>query len=183
LHGASIRAESAGEGHGATFTIVLPSSARTETAESQRTSDARASEGQLYSSLEGIRVFIVEDEPDTREFLERFLTGAGAQVEAVSTAKEALAKLPECDADILVSDIGLPDMDGYDLIQQVRQMGPQNCGAIPAIALTAYARTEDRTRALRAGYQAHLAKPVEPAELVATIASFAELIEGQRRSR
>lgn len=74
-------------------------------------------------------------------------------------------------------------MDGYDLMQQVRRMDPKNCGAIPAIALTAYARTEDRTRAFRAGYQAHLAKPVEPAELVATMASFAGLIDPQRRNR
>jgi CheY-like chemotaxis protein len=74
-------------------------------------------------------------------------------------------------------------MDGYDLMQRVRRLDDRNCGAIPAIALTAYARSEDRTRAFRAGYQAHLAKPIEPAELVATIASFAELIEAQRRSR
>ena len=128
-------------------------------------------------------MFVVEDEPDTREFLERFLTSYGAAVEAVSTAAEALAVLPRCEADILVSDIGLPDMDGYDLMKKMRRMEPKNCGAIPAIALTVYARTEDRTRALRAGYQAHLAKPVEPSELVATIASFAGLIDAQRRNR
>lgn len=98
-------------------------------------------------------------------------------------ATEALAKLPECEADILISDIGLPDMDGYELMQRVRRLEDKNCGAIPAIALTAYARTEDRTRALRAGFQAHLAKPVEPSELVATIASFAEFIDAQRRNR
>ena len=102
---------------------------------------------------------------------------------AASTAREALAKLHDCDVDILVSDIGLPDVDGYDLMQRVRRMNVKNCGAIPAIALTAYARSEDRTRAFRAGYQAHLAKPIEPGELVATIASLAKFIEAQRHSR
>ena len=180
LHGGSIRAESAGDGHGAMFTIVLPSSAR---AESGVSSLAREHETQHAASLNGIRVFIVEDEPDTREFLDRFLTASGAHVVAVSTATDALVKLAECHADVLVSDIGLPDMDGYDLMQQVRRLEVERCGAIPAIALTAYARSEDRTRAFRAGYQAHLAKPVEPVELVATIASFAGLIDAQRRNR
>jgi PAS domain S-box-containing protein len=182
LHGGSIRAESPGEGRGAIFTIVLPSSARAETTDI-RPLDARTHHEQPSASLNGIRVFIVEDEPDTREFLERYLTAAGAEVVSVSTATEALARLPDCEADILVSDIGLPDIDGYDLMQQVRRMEVKHCGAIPAVALTAYARSEDRTRAFRAGYQAHLSKPVEPTELVATIASFAELIEAQRRSR
>jgi PAS domain S-box-containing protein len=182
LHGGSIRAESPGDGQGAMFTIVLPSSTRAHTPEIERP-DAKPHEVHSAAALKGIRVFIIEDEPDTREFLERFLTTYGAAVVAVSTATEALARLPVCEADILISDIGLPDMDGYDLMQQVRRMEPQTCGAIPAIALTAYARTEDRTRAFRAGYQAHLAKPVEPAELVATIVSFAELIDAQGRNR
>ena len=81
--------------------------------------------------------------------------------------------LPRCDADILVSDIGLPDMDGYDLMQQMRRMELKHCGAIPAIALTAFARSEDRTRALRSGFELHLAKPVDPAELVASVARLA----------
>jgi PAS domain S-box-containing protein len=182
LHGGSIRAESPGDGQGASFTIVLPSSGREETRDAEAL-DARTRHDQPSASLNGIRVFIVEDEPDTREFLERYLAAAGAEVTAVSTATDALAKLPDCEADILVSDIGLPDIDGYDLMQRVRRLEAKNCGAIPAVALTAYARTEDRMRAFRAGYQAHLAKPVEPAELVATIASFAELIEAQRRDR
>jgi CheY-like chemotaxis protein/nitrogen-specific signal transduction histidine kinase len=182
LHGGSIRAESPGEGQGSTFTIVLPSSARAGAAD-VHPRDGKAFETPSATPLSGIRVFVVEDEFDTREFLERYLKASGAEVDAVSTAADALARLIECDADILVSDIGLPDMDGYDLMQRVRRLDDRNCGAIPAIALTAYARSEDRTRAFRAGYQAHLAKPIEPAELVATIASFAELIEAQRRSR
>jgi PAS domain S-box-containing protein len=182
LHGGAIRAASPGEGHGAIFTIVLPSSTGV-TAPDVQPLNPKSHEAQSATSLKGIHVFVVEDEPDTREFLERYLTAAGAEVVVVSTAAEALAKLPDCEADIVVSDIGLPDMDGYDLMQQLRRMDAKNCGAIPAIALTAYARTEDRTRAFRAGYQAHLAKPVEPIELLATIASFAELIEAHRRSR
>jgi CheY-like chemotaxis protein len=94
-----------------------------------------------------------------------------------------LSLLPAARPDILISDIGLPEVDGYDLMQRIRQLGADAGGATPAIALTAYARTEDRTRAFRAGYQAHLAKPVEPTELAATIASFAELIEARRRGR
>jgi PAS domain S-box-containing protein len=182
LHGGSIHAESSGESHGSVFSIVLPSSSRVETPDSQPLVP-KWHEVQPPASLNGIRVFIVEDEPDTREFLERFLTAHGADVVAVSTAREALATLPRWEADLLVSDIGLPDMDGYDLMQQVRRLEAKNCATIPAIALTAYARTEDRTRAFRAGYQAHLAKPVEPAELLATIASFADLIDGKGRNR
>ena len=182
LHGGSTRAESPGEGHGAIFTIVLPSSASVQAPDIQPL-DPKPYDAQPPASLKGIRVLIVEDEPDTREFLERFLATSGADVAAVGSAAEALTELTRCEADILVSDIGLPDVDGYDLMQQVRRLGAKNCGAIPAIALTAYARTEDRTRAFRAGYQAHLAKPVEPTELLATIASFAELIEAHRRSR
>jgi PAS domain S-box-containing protein len=179
LHGGSICAESPGEGKGTIFTILLPSSARTRA----EVVDTKPHDAPPSTFLSGIRVFIVEDEPDTREFLERYLTASGAEVQAVGTATDALARLPECEADVLVSDIGLPDIDGYDLMREIRRLEPRKCGAIPAVALTAYARSEDRTRALRAGYQAHLAKPVEPAELIATIASFAELIEAQRRSR
>ena len=180
--GGSIRAESPGEGHGAIFTVVLPSSSASKPGDMPQF-EPTSHETPAPASLSGIRVFIVEDEPDTREFLDRFLTASGAEVLAAGTATEALAKLQECEADILVSDIGLPDMDGYELMQRVRRLKVDNYAAIPAIALTAYARSEDRTRAFRAGFQAHLAKPVEPAELLATIASFAEFIEAHRRGR
>jgi len=111
----------------------------------------------------------VEDEPDTREFLERILKTYGAEVVSAGTAADALAALPASRADILVSDIGLPEMDGYDLIQRVRGSAPPMSG-VPAVALTAYARPEDRSRSFRAGFQAHLAKPVEPPDLAAAIA-------------
>jgi CheY-like chemotaxis protein len=182
LHGGSITARSDGPGKGATFTVVLPSGRLSEEPP-LRPLDAGAAEVAPTASLNGLRVLVVEDEPDTREFLERFLKSYGAEVVGASSADEALDVLRTSHADIMVSDIGLPQKDGYDLMQQVRRLKAQAGGAIPAIALTAYARSEDRTRAFRAGYQAHMAKPVEPAELVATIVSIAGLIEAQRRNR
>jgi CheY-like chemotaxis protein len=147
-------------------------------------SDMRPTEAvQPLDSLNGIRILVVEDEPDTSEFLDRFLRSYGADVLVAQSANEALARLSQDGIDLVLSDIGLPHIDGYDLMHRVRQLPADAGGAIPAIALTAYARTEDRTRAFLAGYQAHLAKPIEPAELVATISSFAGLIEARRRAQ
>jgi PAS domain S-box-containing protein len=183
LHGGSIRADSAGGGRGATFTVVLPASAVDRTS-SIAPAAGGANETPLPGdSLRGIHVLVVEDEPDTCEFLNRLFASYGAAVATARSADEALSYLTTSKPDIVVSDIGLPDVDGYDLMERIRQLPADSGGAVPAIALTAYARTEDRTRAFRSGYQAHLAKPVEPTELVATIASLAELIEAQRRSQ
>jgi CheY-like chemotaxis protein/two-component sensor histidine kinase len=175
LHGGTIRADSAGEGQGATFTIVLPSSALQDTSSAVVEAAART-ESASHSAdvLEGIRILVVEDESDTRDFLSRFLAACGAEVVTASSAAEALALLPGARVDLLVSDIGLPDVDGYELLERIRQMAASSTGGIPAIALTAYARAEDRMLAFRAGYQAHLVKPVEPTELVATIAGLAK---------
>ena len=174
-----MQADSAGEGEGATFTVLLPAGlpATTETVrpESQR------GESYVPVSLDGVRVLVVEDEPDTREFLHRLLQTNGAIVIVASSAAEAWAALEMTPIDVLISDIGLPDVDGYDLLQRVRREGPESAKGVPAIAVTAYARTEDRTRALLAGYQAHIAKPVESTGLLATIASFAGLIETRRK--
>jgi CheY-like chemotaxis protein len=180
LHGGDVRADSPGEGKGATFTIALPSSHIDALPEPEPASVA-AHDALETLSLHGIRMLVVEDEADTREFLQRLLESRGATVVTVASAPEALTQFPEVRPELLISDIGLPGVDGYDLMQQIRQKDVGDGGGIPAVALTAYARTEDRTRALLAGYQAHLAKPVEPTELLATIASFAELIEAQRR--
>jgi PAS domain S-box-containing protein len=179
LHGGAVRAESPGEGQGAVFTVSLPTSGSAAAAATER----RRAEGESGSavSLEGLRILIVEDEQDTREFLERLLQGHGAVVTTATTAEEALASFQTDPADILISDIGLPRVDGYELIRQIRSGTPAGT-RIPAIALTAYARTEDRNRALRSGYQAHIAKPVEPADLLLTIASFQGLIEGGSES-
>jgi PAS domain S-box-containing protein len=181
LHGGSITAESGGIGQGATFTIVLPSSAAAGVVD--RPPDPVAKEPQPRDSLSGIRILVVEDELDTCEFLERFLRSYGAEVLTAHSAAQALSRIANDKIDIVVSDIGLPDVDGYDLMHRMRKLPPQAGGATPAIALTAYARTEDRMRAFRAGYQAHLAKPIEPAELAATISSFAGLIDATRRTR
>jgi CheY-like chemotaxis protein len=127
-------------------------------------------------SLDSLRLLVVEDEPATLEFLKQMLESYGAVVTAVSSAQAALEAFRTNPPDILVSDIGLPDVDGYDLMQRIRQSDLTRGRTIPAIALTAYARSEDRTQAFLAGYQAHIVKPAEPSELIATIASFARLI-------
>jgi CheY-like chemotaxis protein len=134
-------------------------------------------------SLATTRVLLVEDEPDAAEFVKRLLEDYGAQVTTAASAPEALQLLAIAVPDILIGDIGLPDMDGYQLIERIRRKSVAEGGTIPAVALTAFARSEDRTRALRAGYQAHVAKPVQSAELVATVASFADLIRARRRER
>jgi CheY-like chemotaxis protein len=181
MHGGNVRADSAGEGHGATFTITLPSSRIEPPSESTAATAAAADDAFHSVSLGGIRMLVVEDEADTRAFLKHLLESCGASVDIAASAPEALALWPTVRPELLISDIGLPDMDGYDLMQRIRQKEVGDGGGIPAVALTAYARSEDRTRALLAGYQAHLAKPVEPTELLATIASFAEFIQAQRR--
>src|SRR6185369_15756843 len=131
-------------------------------------------------SLRDIKVLVVEDEADTRNLIGRILAAHHAEVVTAGSVPQALEVLVEERPDILLSDIGLPDFDGYDLIQRVRRRGDA-IGSIPAVALTAFARTEDRTRALSAGYQTHITKPIEPADLVLTIASLAELVAGRRQ--
>jgi CheY-like chemotaxis protein len=118
-------------------------------------------------------VLVVDDEPDTREMLKAGLGQCGAEVTTVASASEALSEMGKSPPDVLVSDIGMPDEDGYELIRKVRTLPAVRGGSVPAIALTAYARTEDRLHALRAGYQMHVTKPVELTELAAVVASLA----------
>ena len=118
-------------------------------------------------------MLIVEDDDDARALVAKVLEGRGASVEAVSSAREALAALEKERVDVLLSDIEMPGTDGYQLIRELRLRPSQQGGSVPAAALTAYARTEDRLRALRAGFQLHLSKPVQPAELIAVVASLA----------
>jgi CheY-like chemotaxis protein len=125
--------------------------------------------------LEGLRLLVVEDEPDSREVIAMLLRQAGAEVTACASVAKALQTLPEQLPDVIISDIGMPEQDGYQLIEQVRALAPEAGGQIPAIALTAYARVEDRVRALSAGFQLFVPKPVEPGELVAAVASLAKL--------
>jgi CheY-like chemotaxis protein len=128
--------------------------------------------------LDGVKILIVDDEADARELLATLLRQSGAVVTVVASAREALAtitqSLPEQRPDLLVSDIGMPEEDGYMLMRQVRALAPEQGGRIPAIALTAYARTEDRIKALAAGFQSHVPKPVEPAEFIAVVVNLNE---------
>jgi PAS domain S-box-containing protein len=180
FHGGAVRAESEGEGRGARFTITLPLAAPPALTEAGLTPAASADEITDGVSLAGIRVLLVEDEADAAEFVKQVLEDYGAVVVTAASAREALDIIGADQPDILISDIGLPEMDGYQLLEQVRRKDPADGGGIPAIALTAFARSDDRTRALLAGYQSHLAKPIESTELVATVASFAELAMAQR---
>ncbi|HYE74301.1 MAG TPA: response regulator, partial [Blastocatellia bacterium] len=125
-------------------------------------------------TLEGVRVLVVDDDADLLEMITSALRQSAAEVIPVLSAAEGIQALRELRPDVMISDIGMPEMDGYDLIQQIRSLPPDQGGRIPAIALTAYARAEDRTRTLKAGYQMHMAKPVDPDELVAVIASLVE---------
>ena len=119
---------------------------------------------------------MVEDQADTRDLIVRLLEECEAVVSVASTGAEALTRLSTGSFDMLISDIGLPGMDGYELMERVRDSSESRVARIPAIALTAFAQPEDRTRALLAGYQAYLVKPMDPAELIATVASFANLL-------
>ncbi len=178
LHGGSVRAESAGEGQGATFTVLLPVAPVYQTAvEGARVHPAARDTMPSFDCaerLDGLRVLVVDDEPDTRELLKAGLGQCGAEVTTAGSAAEALAAISRRAPDLLISDIGMPDEDGYELIRRVRELPADSGGKVPAIALTAYARTEDRLQALRAGYQMHVTKPVEMAELVAVAASLVQ---------
>lgn len=125
-------------------------------------------------SLDELRVLVVDDEPDARALVVAVLTGCGAEVVAVGSGVEALAEMERRHFDVMVSDIGMPEMDGYALISKIHLLPLEHGGTIPAAALTAYAGVEDRMRVLSAGYQTHILKPVEPAELINVVASLAE---------
>jgi CheY-like chemotaxis protein len=130
--------------------------------------------------LTGANVLYVDDQPDARELVDAILTYHGATVVSVGTAQEALCVVRESAPHLLISDIGLPDEDGYALIRSVRALGPARGGNVPAIALTAYVRPEDGRRAKEEGFQAHLAKPVEEDELVRLVASLLAISGGRR---
>jgi signal transduction histidine kinase/ActR/RegA family two-component response regulator len=169
LHGGTVDVESPGEGQGATFIVRLPVPPLLEEAPVR----LPAPEIQDTPELSGLRILVVDDEDDARTLARRVLEERGAHVITVSSAAEAMASVGQNNLpSVLVSDIGMPEQDGYDLIKQMRAL-PGDAGRVPAVALTALARAEDRKRALSAGYQKHVSKPVDPAELVAVIASLA----------
>lgn len=174
LHGGTVTAESPGEGLGASFTIRIPLAAMQSEESAAREAEQleREKTATVRQPLEGLRVLVVEDEPDARELLSLTLEGSGAEVEAVESAQEALTNLQLFKPDVLLSDIGLPIESGYDLIRKIRSL-PSEASNIPAVALTAFATEKDRQLVLTAGFQVHLAKPVEPSELVAAIERLA----------
>ncbi|MGH9767648.1 MAG: PAS domain S-box protein, partial [Blastocatellia bacterium] len=179
MHGGSASATSPGKDQGATFKIRLPpiSALRLPQPESRRAppEEPRARERKATENghrLDGVRVLLVEDNPDTLEMLKFLFDESGAEVVAAASVTEALKAMEGWRPDALVTDIAMPDRDGYDLIQEVRSRGPERGGQIPAVAVTAYARAEDRVRILAAGFQMHVAKPIDPDELIAVVASL-----------
>ncbi|WP_179198017.1 PAS domain S-box protein [Nostoc sp. T09] len=176
LHGGTVSAESPGIGQGATFIVNFPMRAvyveDTKSASSQLPIDSEISQ-QNPLSLDGVRVLVVDDEQDARQLITTVLSQYGAQAIAVASAAEALVTVQQFHPDVLVSDIGMPEADGYALIRQLRSLPSEQGGRIPAVALTAYARAEERTQALLAGFQLHVPKPVNPAELAAVVANLA----------
>jgi CheY-like chemotaxis protein len=174
-HGGTVRAESAGEGKGASFTIELP------LAKQQPASAARARAAMILPTpptpdmtvldLSGVNVLVVDDDRDARELMKRILSDCGAGVRIAASAREAFALFKEQVPNLLISDLGMPEVDGFELLDWVRHLSREEGGHVPAIALTAFARSEDRLSALEAGFSAHISKPVEPSELIATVAS------------
>jgi PAS domain S-box-containing protein len=177
LHGGNVRADSAGEGTGATFTVTLPVAPVHRREESEERLHPAAhdtlSAHECPERLDGVKVLVVDDEPDARELLAAGLGQCGAEVVTASSAREALEALAGGKFGVLISDIGMPGEDGYELISRVRALPPEAGGRTPAVALTAYARAEDRLRAMRAGFEMHVSKPVELTELVVVIANLA----------
>ena len=184
MHGGVVSAESQGRGKGATFAVSFPIAATrwSALADPQQPTDWRQPEPENSLDLAGLRIMIVDDELDARELLMAMLEQRGAEVIAVSSAAEALELLARASngslPDVLVSDIGMPGKDGFELISKVRALKPERGGAIPAIALTGYASAEDRTRVLSAGFQCHVAKPVEPSTLARVVAELARRAAG-----
>jgi signal transduction histidine kinase/CheY-like chemotaxis protein len=169
LHGGSVMAESAGEGRGATFTATLPAEGPQHRPPPAGPPLPAAGSPRGAPGLDGICVLLVEDEADARELVARFLTQAGARVETAATVAAAVDAFHRRPSDVVVADIAMPGEDGYALLQRLRALsGPGT--VVPIVALTAFARPEDRQRALEAGFQAHLAKPIDPEQLVAAIA-------------
>ncbi len=178
LHGGRVAASSAGLGKGATFSFRLPVRALAQSSESPNRAFAQGSEdlrAQVSPVLNGLRVLVADDEPDARDLLRTVLEQAGARVEAAASAAEAFDALQWFRPSVIVSDIGMPEEDGYGLIQRIRALDLERGGLVPAIALTAYARAEDKAKALAAGFSTHIAKPVISDELLRAVADLAVL--------
>jgi PAS domain S-box-containing protein len=177
LHGGTVRAKSAGAGMGSTFIVVLPVALlKLDAAEEhRRPPEMVPSEPMRIPTvdLSGVSIVAVDDEEDARALLQKILSRSGAKVRTAGSAREAMELIRQRAPDILISDVGMPGEDGYSLIRAVRSLSPAEGGRIPALALSAYTRKEDRIRSLSAGFQMHLSKPAEPVELLAVVMSLA----------
>jgi len=182
LHGGSVHVESEGPGKGARFIVELPATAAMD--EPQLTPRSRHSAARdatlrladAQDNLSGIRVLVLDDQTDSRLLVKRLLEDRQATVLTAATPGEAIDVLQAENPDVLISDIGMPGEDGYSFIRKVRMLPRASGGDTPAVALTAYARTEDRINATRAGFQQHIAKPVEPVELITVVATLARRV-------
>jgi PAS domain S-box-containing protein len=172
LHGGTVRADSRGPGRGATFTVSLPLRAVGLGGDTWSAAPTENDPFQSVTTLEGVNVLVVDDEEDAGVLLTTVLEQCGARIAVASSVSAALEAVERLRPDVLVSDIGIPGEDGYTLIKRVRALAPEQGGSIPAVALTGYARPEDAVEALRAGFQVHLPKPVEPADLVRMVAQL-----------
>jgi signal transduction histidine kinase/ActR/RegA family two-component response regulator len=162
LHGGAVRAASPGEGAGATFTVSLPAAAAGELGAAAP-----------CDMVEGVRALVVDDDDDSRELVRRMLEACGVHVATASSALEALAEVARWRPDVLLCDIGMPEMDGYQLLRAIRTLPPEQGGETPAAAVTAYARPEDHQQTIDAGYAIHVTKPVEPVQLLEAVARLA----------
>jgi CheY-like chemotaxis protein len=173
LHGGSVQAESSGEGQGACFTVRIPA----RTTPGVRRNSAPSQEAE---SLDGVRVLVIDDEPDSRDLAVAALERWGAKVRAVASSADAVSVILSAPADrlphVVVSDIGMPMEDGYTFIRHLRALPPEHGGRIPAVTLTGYSARNDVNRALAAGYQMHVAKPIDPTALVAIVARLSKTV-------
>jgi CheY-like chemotaxis protein len=169
MHSGTVYAASEGEGMGATFTVQLP----LMESQNRLPLDERPLVVDNLPSLDGLRVLVVDDQTDTLELIAFILSEYGADVRTAASASEAFDAIAQSVPDILISDIGMPEEDGYSLLARVRSLPAEQGGLLPAIGLTAFAREEERTCALKAGFSRHVPKPVEPAELVIVVANVA----------
>ncbi len=190
LHGGQVAAASDGEGYGATFTVRLPiASLRPPAIERKAAPGPLRAAGSAAQGLEGkpeltgLRMLVVDDEPDARELVTTLLESSGVEVTAAGSAEEALALVPRILPDILISDIGMPGVDGYELLQRLRQLPADQGGRTVAVALTAFARSEDRSRAFLAGFDMYLPKPVDPGELMALVVNLRQRLKGNDADR
>jgi CheY-like chemotaxis protein len=180
LHGGTISVASEGEGRGATFTVRLPLSSSIPSSPPQGADHARQFRAEASyerpPQLNGLKVLVVDDDDDARGLTASILEDCGCIVTRAVSGREALERLRENPPDVLLSDVAMPEIDGIDLVRKIRQLPREQGGDIPAAALTAYARAEDRLRLLNAGFSIHLPKPIEPAELVAVVLTLTRFI-------